>query len=138
MEWSSGLGARVVGTLPLLPSFLDEPFEPSPYSPMSRLFWNEFFVDVTRIPEFAQISGTHAKFASADFHAEVAAFRQAPLVDYRAQMRLKRGVLGRGLWPIYLGTEAPKETGPGVNYRGPGVFPEGGRRPRRPPPRSCP
>ena len=36
------LGARVVATLPLLASF---PNEPSPYSPASRLFWNEFYVN---------------------------------------------------------------------------------------------
>lgn len=37
-------GASVIGTLPLLAAFLDEPYEPSPYSPVSRLFWNELYV----------------------------------------------------------------------------------------------
>jgi 4-alpha-glucanotransferase len=37
-------GASVVGTLPLLAAFLDEPYEPSPYAPVSRLFWNELYV----------------------------------------------------------------------------------------------
>jgi len=41
--WMRVHGGRVAGTLPLLASFLDQPFEPSPYSPASRLFWNEFY-----------------------------------------------------------------------------------------------
>ncbi len=38
------LGGSVVGTLPLLATFLDRPYEPSPYMPVSRLFWNELYV----------------------------------------------------------------------------------------------
>ncbi|MFQ6031233.1 MAG: 4-alpha-glucanotransferase, partial [Dehalococcoidia bacterium] len=49
-EWVSRRGGGVVATLPFLASFLDEPFQPSPYVPVSRLFWNEFFLDVTRVP----------------------------------------------------------------------------------------
>ena len=50
-RWVHSLGGRFVGTLPLLAAFLDDPFEPSPYAPASRLFWNEFYVDVEGIPE---------------------------------------------------------------------------------------
>jgi hypothetical protein len=28
---------------PLLAAFLDEPYNPSSYAPVSRLFWNELF-----------------------------------------------------------------------------------------------
>jgi 4-alpha-glucanotransferase len=38
-------GGAVVGTLPLMAAFLDTPYEPSPYSPVSRLFWNELYLD---------------------------------------------------------------------------------------------
>ena len=54
MEWVSGLGGNVVATLPFLASFLDKPCDPSPYTPVSRLFWNEFYIDVTRVPEMAR------------------------------------------------------------------------------------
>lgn len=38
------VGGSVLATLPLLATFLDRPYEPSPYMPVSRLFWNELYV----------------------------------------------------------------------------------------------
>jgi 4-alpha-glucanotransferase len=38
-------------TLPLYAAFLDEPFDPSPYSPASRLHWNECYLDDRTLPE---------------------------------------------------------------------------------------
>jgi 4-alpha-glucanotransferase len=92
-EWVGSQGGEVVGTLPLLAAFLDSPFEPSPYSPASRLFWNELYIDVEAIPEFAQSETAKALVRGADFSTAVASLRAAPLVDYRQQMRLKRQVL---------------------------------------------
>ncbi len=46
MDWTWASGGSVVATLPLLAAFLDTPFEPGPYSPASRLFWNEFYIDL--------------------------------------------------------------------------------------------
>jgi len=90
MEWVAGMGGNVVGTLPLLAAFLSEPFNPSPYAPASRLFWNEFYLDVTRVPEFATCTQARELFSSPGFRAEVASLRTAPLVDYRRGMALKR------------------------------------------------
>jgi 4-alpha-glucanotransferase len=45
VHWATSQGASFVATLPLLASFLETPFEPSPYMPVSRLFWNEIFID---------------------------------------------------------------------------------------------
>lgn len=44
------LGTDVLTTLPLFATFLDEPFDPSPYSPASRLHWNEVFLDDADLP----------------------------------------------------------------------------------------
>ncbi|MDJ0790801.1 MAG: 4-alpha-glucanotransferase [Acidimicrobiia bacterium] len=43
------VGISVVGTLPLLAAFPDEP---SPYAPASRRAWNELFIDFSLIPEW--------------------------------------------------------------------------------------
>jgi 4-alpha-glucanotransferase len=40
------LGGDLVAVLPLLPTFNDVPAEPSPYSPVSRLFWSELILDL--------------------------------------------------------------------------------------------
>jgi 4-alpha-glucanotransferase len=92
-DWVARLGGGVVATLPLLAAFLDEPFEPSPYSPASRLLWNEFYIDAKRAPEFEDCARVRDLLASQDFQQEAAALRQMPLVDYRRQMALKRRVL---------------------------------------------
>ncbi len=43
-------GVEVVSTLPLYATFLDQPFDPSPYSPISRLHWNELYLDDADLP----------------------------------------------------------------------------------------
>jgi 4-alpha-glucanotransferase len=52
-DWVSSLGGGLVGTLPLYPAFLDPPADPSPYLPVSRLAYNELFIDPTVLPEYA-------------------------------------------------------------------------------------
>lgn len=47
-QWAGALGAGWVATLPLLAAFADEP---SPYRPVSRLAWNERYLDVAALPE---------------------------------------------------------------------------------------
>ena len=44
-------GIDTLATLPLYATFLDEPFDPSPYSPISRLHWNEAYLDDAGLPE---------------------------------------------------------------------------------------
>jgi 4-alpha-glucanotransferase len=93
LEWVAGLGGSVVATLPLLAAFLDEPLEPSPYAPVSRLFWNEFYIDVTRVPDLERCPSAQAIVRSPEVHQELEGLRTQPLVDYRRQMALKRRVL---------------------------------------------
>ncbi|MGB6409570.1 MAG: 4-alpha-glucanotransferase [Candidatus Deferrimicrobiaceae bacterium] len=105
MEWVSGMGGNVVGTLPLLAAFLSEPFNPSPYAPASRLFWNEFYLDVTRVPEFAACTPARELFSSPGFREEVDALRASPLVDYRRGMSLKRGVIEELALSFFSGSD---------------------------------
>jgi 4-alpha-glucanotransferase len=94
LDWTAGLGGELVATLPLLAAFLGEqPFEYSPYSPASRLFWNELFLDVTAIPEYAGSAAARALAESPAFRETVAQLGKDDFVDYAAAMRLKRSVL---------------------------------------------
>ncbi|HVE70205.1 MAG TPA: 4-alpha-glucanotransferase, partial [Thermoanaerobaculia bacterium] len=80
-QWVDHHGGSVVATLPMLAAFDDDP---SPYSPHSRLFWNELYLDVTRLPEF--------RSEDADLGA-IAHLQQLPLVDHEAVRREKKRVL---------------------------------------------
>ncbi len=93
VHWVAGLGGNVVATLPLLAAFLDEPCDPSPYAPASRLFWNEFYIDVLRIPELKTCPAARALLESGEVQRELETQRSSPWVDYRRQMALKRKVL---------------------------------------------
>ena len=84
--WTAGYGGRAVGSTPLFAAFLDRPFDPSPYAPVSRLFWNELYVDPGAVPELD---------ASAEARRLIAA---APppsgrRIDYRAAVAAKRAIL---------------------------------------------
>ncbi|KJS72448.1 MAG: 4-alpha-glucanotransferase [Desulfotomaculum sp. BICA1-6] len=92
-NWVRSLGGSLAGTLPLLAAFLDDPFDPSPYAPVSRMFWNEFYLDVTRIPELEICPPAQELLTSPAFQTEIANLRQAPLVDYRQGMIVKRKAL---------------------------------------------
>ncbi len=45
-RWVGERGGDLVTILPVLPTFNSEPPEPSPYSPVSRLFWSELTLDL--------------------------------------------------------------------------------------------
>jgi 4-alpha-glucanotransferase len=45
-RWVGERGGDLVTALPLVPTFNTEPPEPSPYSPVSRLFWSELVLDL--------------------------------------------------------------------------------------------
>ena len=94
-DWVGGRGGRVIGTLPLLACFLDTPFDHGPYSPASRLFWNEIFIDVDRVPEIATDAAARRAAGSEAQRAAVRRLRQTEPIDYRAIMAAKRQVLAR-------------------------------------------
>ena len=82
-----------VGTLPLLAAFLDQPLEPSPYAPASRLFWNELYLDLDHAPGIDGAPAARALLADPVLAAERDALAQAPRIDYRGQYRWRRRVL---------------------------------------------
>jgi 4-alpha-glucanotransferase len=95
VAWVRERGGSLVATLPMLAQFLDGPvFEPGPYAPASRLFWNELFLDVERLPELDASPEARAALEDPDLRREVKQLRATPLVEYRRAMAAKRRVLG--------------------------------------------
>ena len=70
------LDIDVVATLPLYAAFLDDPFDPSPYAPVSRLHWNELYLDDATLPA-APVPEQHTLL---DWR-QLAARRRAQLLD---------------------------------------------------------
>lgn len=93
IDWTSRLGGDLVATLPLLAWHAEVSEDPSPYSPASRLFWNDFYIDVTSVSDFAENAAARQLVESPEFQEELAAVRSAGIVDYHRQMRLKRQIL---------------------------------------------
>jgi 4-alpha-glucanotransferase len=92
-NWVRGLGGALAGTLPLFPGYYDEPFEVSPYLPVTRLGWNELYVDPTVLPELEVSLQARELLASDAFTGALDHLRRCPLVDYRSSMALVRQVL---------------------------------------------
>ncbi len=91
--WAARYGATLVVTLPLLPAFLDRPYEPSPYRPVSHRFWNEVYLDPTRTPEFRRSKSLRHRVQGRRFRERVARLERRESVDFRSVARLKRGVV---------------------------------------------
>ncbi|MGF1510089.1 MAG: 4-alpha-glucanotransferase [Myxococcota bacterium] len=85
-------GGQVVGTLPLLAAFLDFPYEPSPYVPVTRRFFNELYLDLARLPEIRAPKPAE-RFGSSAFEQEAAALRDSPFADAGRAYHLIQPVL---------------------------------------------
>lgn len=87
------MGARVVSTLPLLATYLDQPFEPSPYSPVSRRWWSELHLQPSRLPGLDECPSARQLLASRRVEAAAADLAARPLIDHSGAGRLMREVL---------------------------------------------
>jgi 4-alpha-glucanotransferase len=93
LDWTRSLGGSMTAALPFFATFYDDPFDPSPYSPATRLFWNEIHIDVTQVPELAASPEARDLLASPALAAELAGLRATDTVQYQAVMARKRQVL---------------------------------------------
>ncbi len=90
-RWVKSLGGTMVGTLPLLPTLWHEPYDISPYSPASRLFWNEMYLAPQGLPERALVNVSWAQ--ERQWAAVRARLKRQRLVDYPQAMAVKRQLL---------------------------------------------
>jgi 4-alpha-glucanotransferase len=88
--WAGRMGAGVLGTLPLHPTYLEQEGEVSPYAPISRFLLNEIYIDLEAAPEFANI---RRAVRGQDGAGAPRGRRRPGLVDYRRVLRTKRRAL---------------------------------------------
>lgn len=101
-EWAGDAGVRLMGTLPLCAAFLEDPVEPSPYAPVSRMYWNEIYVDDARLPELAHTGAPSAAPAA----------RSADWVDWPEVARARRQALAACAEHFF--STGPGEADPGL------------------------
>ena len=104
-EWASTHGADSIATLPLLATFVGAGREPttlSPYSPVSRRWWNETFIDLAALPEL-DVDTVRAALRS-PHGVDV----QARSVDLAAVARHRRAALERAAAAL---TDRPARAG---------------------------
>src|SRR5919112_692806 len=112
-HWVRDRHGDLVTVLPLLPTFNTEPAEPSPYSPVSRLFWSELMLDLGDAHRPAVAPPTlDVRVADAEVRTALSA-RPAPdsrLLDHElvryARFRGAQARLGRNWrdWPAHART----------------------------------
>jgi 4-alpha-glucanotransferase len=86
-RWIDRHGGRIVATLPMLSAYLDEPYEPSPYSPVSRRFWNESYIELSRLPELDSLPAARALLERPDVSEELRRVRDASPFDPGVELR---------------------------------------------------
>ncbi len=102
--WIDRSGGKVVGTLPLLASPRSDP---SPYTPLSRRFWNEAYLDVEALTELAGSPRAQAWLADPDTQRRAEHLRRSSTADVLAQVELVDRVLDE-LAPSFF---APGQSG---------------------------
>jgi 4-alpha-glucanotransferase len=109
--WLETLGGHVLATLPLLATYLDRPYAPSPYTPVSRRFWNESYCDVGALNIHADEPADASDLAAARRSLD-----RPGAFDYRAQAQLVRGVLAGLAWSAAEVEAAADELGDLMRY----------------------
>ena len=92
LQWGATIGAEFVGVNPLH-ALWNRGTEISPYSPVSRLYRNPLYLDVTAVPELRESPEALALLADPGFAAELRELRDGARVQYERIAELERPLL---------------------------------------------
>lgn len=94
-RWAGSQGASVIGTLPLLPTFLARtgPYEPSPYAPVSRRHWSEALIDPTATAEWRRCPAAHQRLTGARQDGTLDGLRSGDHLDPQGTWALQWSLL---------------------------------------------
>ncbi|MCE3222541.1 MAG: malQ [Nitrospira sp.] len=94
VEWAGrDLGAGIIGLNPLHALKNSRPHHLSPYSPTSRLFLNELYIDLERLPEYRSSPDAQRLRNSPEFQKDLERVRQSDRVDSESVVKAKRTML---------------------------------------------
>ena len=100
LRWMEKEGGHAFGLLPLLSTYPGDE-RPSPYAPLSRVFWNEIWLDVESVPGLQACPEALSRMGSPGFRRDLARLRAAPFAEPARTLDLKRKVLeplARAFW----------------------------------------
>ena len=86
-------GAGFVGLNPIHALYPANPDAASPYSPSSRRWINEIYINVEAVPELKKSKNAKATIKDASFQEKLAKLREREFVDYAGVMKAKISVL---------------------------------------------
>jgi hypothetical protein len=114
-EWSGEKGAAFVGVNPLH-ALRNRGADISPYSPISRLYRNPIYIDVTAVPEMSECTEARALLDDPGTQATLASLRASTQVDYERVWELKRRALEM-LHRTFVIRHRDARSGRGRDYR---------------------
>jgi 4-alpha-glucanotransferase len=114
-EWSGEKGAAFVGVNPLH-ALRNRGADISPYSPISRLYRNPLYIDVTAVPEISECAELRALLDDPETQATLASLRESTQVDYNRVWELKRRALEM-LHRTFIIRHRDARSGRGRDYR---------------------
>ena len=107
-EWVGQHGGAFVGMNPLH-ALRNDGYDVSPYSPITRLFRNPLYLRVHDVPEFRYDARAHDLVAAPEFQQELAALREAPMLEYGRVMALRAPAL-ESLHRTFVAHEMSRDT----------------------------
>lgn len=93
-RWLKRHNGGFFATLPILAGQTDDHHnDPSPYSPVSKLFWNELYLDLDDAMGHYNSQTAKKRRTEEDFQTKLAQLRSEPHVNYSAVAALKKEII---------------------------------------------